>query len=130
MKILLTDWYTEWRGPRASSPEALKPVVLSIDDEKILFALVVSLGNGDYDEACIETDSLEAKECIVGLLRGTGHAKWVPQSSAVEECRLYRAGYEIYLQGRSSYFFVNPAPRPELFGTRDLNEYLAEFRQG
>jgi len=126
MKILLTDWYTEWRGAR---PQVLKPVALSLDDGKTLFALVVSLGNGDYDEVCIETDSAEAKESIVGLLRGTGHAKWVPPSFAVEQCMLYRAGYEIYQQGKSSYFFVNPAPRPELVETRDLNEYVAEFKQ-
>ena len=125
MKILLTDWYTEWRG---LGPQVLKPAALSLDDEKILFALVVSLGNGDYDEACIETDSMEAKECVEGLLCGTGNAKRVGPSLAVEQCRLYRAGYEIYLQGRSSYFFVNPAPRPELFEKRDLDEYLAEFK--
>ena len=126
MKILLTEWVREWRGTR---PQLLKPAALSLDDGKILFALVVSVGNGDYDEVCIETDSMEAKECVRGILCGTGSAKPVGLSYAVEQCRLYRVGYEIYLQGRSSYFFVNPIPRPELFQSSDLNQYVTEFQQ-
>src|SRR5712691_6073835 len=125
MKILLTEWVREWRGTR---PQLLKPAALSLDDGKILFALVVSVGNGDYDEVCIETDSMEAKECIQGMLCGTGSAKPVEWSYAVEQCRLYRVGYEIYLQGKSSYFFVNPIPRPELFQSSDLNQYVTEFQ--
>jgi hypothetical protein len=125
MKILLTVWYREWRG---REPQVLKPAALSLDDEKVLFGLVVSVGNGDYDEVCIETDSIEAKDCIEGLLCGTGSAKRIMPWSA-EQCRLHRSGYEIYLQGTSSYFFVSPAPRPELFEERDLEEYLAEFKQ-
>jgi hypothetical protein len=126
MKILLTEWYREWRG---TAPQLLKPAALSLDDDKILFALVVSVGNGDYDEACIETDSLEAKEWVKGMLCGTGNAKPAERSAAVEQCRLFRTGYEVYLQGRSSYFFVNPIHRPELFRSDDLNDYVAEFRQ-
>jgi hypothetical protein len=126
MKILLTVWYREWRG---QEPQLLKPVALSLDNEKIRFGLVVSVGNGDYDEACIETDSIEAKEYIEGLLRGTGSAKRAMPWSAAAGGRLYRSGYEIYLQGRSSYFFVNPMPRPELFEKHDLEEYVAEFNQ-
>jgi hypothetical protein len=125
MKILLTSWYTEWRGPK---PQVLNPEVLSLENERILFALVVSLGNGDYDQVCIESDSTEAKEGIEGLLCGTGKAQRVGLSSAATQCRLYRAGYEIYIQGGNSYFFVNPIPRPELFEVRDLDEYLAEFK--
>jgi hypothetical protein len=125
MKILLTEWYREWRG---TDPQLLNPAALSLDDEKIVFALVVSLGNGDYDEVCIETDSTEAKERIKGMLCGAGNAKAVAPSSAVERCRLYRAGYEIYLQGTSTYFFLNPISRAELFQSLDLNEYVAEFR--
>jgi hypothetical protein len=126
MKVLLTSWYTEWRG---SKPQVLKPEVLSLENERSLFALVVSVGNGDYDQVCIESDSTEAKECIKGLLCGTGKAKLVELSSAAAQCRLYRAGYEIYLQGGRAYFFVNPAPRPELFETPDLDEYLTEFKR-
>jgi hypothetical protein len=126
MKILLTVWYREWRG---REPQVLQPEVLSLDDEKILFGLVVSIGNGDYDEVCIETDSIDTKECIEGLLRGTGRAKWIMPSSAVEQCRLYRSGYLTYLQGGSSYFFINPVPRPELFEKGYLKEYVAEFKQ-
>ena len=126
MKILLTPCYTEWRG---SEPQVLNPEVLSLDDAKVLFALVVSVANGDYDEACIETDSIESRECIAGVLCGTGNAKPTGPTPAVEECGLYRAGYKVYLQGKSSYFFVNPAPRPELFATRDFSEYRAEFKQ-
>src|SRR5258706_11960613 len=66
-----------------------------------------------------------SKVCFAGM----GNAKPVRRSSAVERCRLYRVGYEIYLQGRSSYFFVNPIPRPELFQSRDLNEYMMESQQ-
>ncbi|SRR6266700_607631 len=126
MKILLTLWYSEWRG---REPQVLKPEALSLDNEKILFGLVVSVGNGDYDEICVETDSIEAKECIKGLLCGTGSAKRIVPSSAVERHKLYRSGYEIYLQGGSSYFFVNPMPRPELFEKHDLEGYVAEFKQ-
>jgi len=125
MKILLTSWYREWRG---SEPQVLRPDTFSLDEKNTLFALVVSLGNGEFDEACIETDSGEAKQCIEGLLCGTGGARPVEPSSDAENCRLYRAGYEIYRQGGNSYFFVNPVPRPGLFETRDLNGYLAEFK--
>jgi len=125
MKILLTVWYREWRG---GEPQVLKTEALSLDNEKILFGLVVSVANGDYDEVCIETDSIEAKDCIEGLLCGTGRAKRTVPWSA-EQCRLYRSGYEIYLQGSSSYFFINPMPRPELFEKRELEDYLAEFKQ-
>jgi hypothetical protein len=54
----------------------------------------------------------------------------VEPSTAAEQCRLYRAGYEIYRQGGDSYFFVNPVPRPELFETRELDRYVAEFKPG
>jgi len=114
MKILFTEWYRDWRG---TEPQLAKPSILPLDNDKILFALVVSVGNGDYDEVCIETDSTEAKACITNMLCGTGNAKLVDRPSAVvEHCALYRPGYDIYLQGRDSYFFVNPTPRPELFG--------------
>jgi len=126
MKILLTEWYREWRRER---PQALEPAVLSLENEKILFALLVSVGNGDYDEACIESDSPEAREFIKGLLCGTGNAKQVGRSLAVEQCRLYREGYETYLQGTDSYFFVNPMSRPELFQGGDLEEYVTEFKE-
>jgi len=126
MKILLSSWYREWRG---AEPQVLRPGTFSLDEKNTLFALVVSLGNGEFDEACIETDSGEAKECIEGLLCGTGGAKRVERSSSAEQCRLYREGYEIYRQGGSSYFFVNPVPRPELFEMRELDGYVAEFKQ-
>ena len=87
MKILLTEWYREWRG---TEPQLLKPAALALDDDKILFALVVSVGNCDYDEVCIETDSMEAKECIRNILCGTGNATPVERSSGVEHCVLYR----------------------------------------
>ena len=125
MKILLTDWYRKWRG---SEPQVLKTETLSLDEKNTLFALVVLLGNGEFDEACIETDSGEAKECIEGLLCGTGGARREEPSSAAEQCRVYRAGYDIYRQGENSYFFVNPVPRPELFEARGLDRYLAEFK--
>jgi hypothetical protein len=126
MKILLTSWYREWRG---SEPQVLRPDTFSLDEKNTLFALVVSVGNGEFDEACIETDSGEAKECIEGLLSGTGNAKRVESSPGAEQCRLYRDGYEIYLQGGSAFFFVNPVPRPELFEMREFDRYLAEFKQ-
>jgi hypothetical protein len=126
MKILLTSWYTEWRG---KEPQVLKPETLPLDNDKVLFGLVVFVGNGEYDEACIETDSLQAREYIESLLCGTGDAKLVEPSSAAVSRRLYRAGYRIYLQGENSFFFVNPRQRPELFETGDLNKYLAEFKQ-
>ena len=125
MKILLTSWYREWRG---SEPQVLRPDTFSLDERNTLFALVGSIGNGEFDEACIETDSGEAKECIEGMLCGTGGARRVEPSTDAEQCRLYRDGYEIYRQGENSYFFVNPVPRPELFETRDLNGYFAEFK--
>jgi hypothetical protein len=126
MKLLLTEWYKDWRGEQ---PQRLTPAKLSLDDQKTLFALVVSLGNGDYDEVCIETDSVQAKACIIGLLQGTGNARPIEPTPAAEQRRLYRAGYEVYLQGESSYFFVNPIPRPELFQQADLKAYLAESKQ-
>ncbi len=126
MKILLTEWYRDWRG---TQPQTLKSEVLSLDNSKVGFALVVLVGNGDFDELCIESDSMEAKECVEGLLCGPGNARRVGHSSAVEQCRLHRASYDVYLQGTSSYLFVNPFPRPELFETRDLTEYKSEFKR-
>ena len=125
MKILLTNWCREWRG---SEPQVLKPETLPLENQNIWFALVVSLGNGEYDELCLEFDTLEAKERIEGLICGTGNARRVGASPAVALCRLYRSGYEVYMQGRKSYFFLNPVPRPELFERRDLSKYLAEFQ--
>jgi hypothetical protein len=124
MKVLLTEWFKDWRG---AAPQVLKPAVLPLDDQRIVFGLIVMLANGEYDEVCIETDSNDARHCIQNMLRDTGNAKKVGQSSDAERCRLYRAGYEIYQQGPGSYFFVNPTPRPELFAMRDLNSYVAEF---
>jgi hypothetical protein len=124
MKILLTEWIKDRRGAK---PQVLKPTMVALDDERMVFGLVVMLGNGEYDEACIETDSAEATQHIQQMLRNTGNAKQVSQSSPAEQCRLYRAGYEIYLQGGASYFFVNPNPRPELFCAHDLSSYIAEF---
>ena len=126
MKILLTEWFRDWRG---DGPQPLQPTVFSLDDKKMLFTLLLLVGNGEYDEACIETDSMDATESVRGLLCGTGNAKLVGRSSAVEACRLFRAGYEIYLQGSSSYFFVNPSPRPELFVGQELDEYVKDFHQ-
>src|SRR5262249_43363182 len=126
MNILMTSWYTDWRG---KEPQVLRPETLPLDNDKILFYVVVSVGNGEYDEACIETEWLQARECIEGVLCGTGNAKLVAPSSAAVGCRLYRAGYRIYLQGRQSFFFVNPTPRPELFEARNLDQYLAEFNE-
>jgi hypothetical protein len=127
MKILLTEWFRDWRG---AEPQLLKPGALSLADDKILFALTVSLGNGDYDEACIETDSERAKECILGLLQGPGNAKRSAHVS-VETYRLFRPGYDVYVQGQNSYFFLNPFSRPELFDDQaNLQSYVAGFTAG
>lgn len=124
-KILFTEWWRNWKG---ADPQDLKPVVLALDEEKTLRGLVVMLGNGEYDEACIESDSEDARRSVIGLLTGTGNAKWIESSPTAESCRLYRAGYDIYLQGKDGYFFVNPRPRPELFQDSDRTAYLSEFK--
>src|SRR5262249_2548326 len=98
MKILLIEWIRDWRG---AEPQRLKPVVFALDDDKMLFALVVSLGNSIYDEVCIGTASAEAHESIKDILCGTGNAKPVECSPTAEQCRVYRPRYEIYLQAQT-----------------------------
>lgn len=116
MKIRLTEWFSEWRHAK---PQRLDPVVLDLREEKAPFYLVVSLGNGSFDQACFEHDSLDAYRFVVDLLGGTGGATRVqPEGSCVQSV-LYRTGYEVYQQGQDAYFFVDPQPRPELFVTED-----------
>jgi len=126
MNILLTNWCRDWLG---SEPQVLKPEALPLENQNVRFGLIVLMGNGEYDELCIEADTMEAKRWMEELMCGTGGAKHVGPSPEAAQCRLYRVGYEIYLQGRRSYFFLNPVPRPGLFARDDLNEYLAEFKQ-
>lgn len=126
MEILLTEWFRTWHG---ENPQPLKVQRLPLENEKVLFALVVQLGNGNFEEACFDFDSVAARETIVGMLRGTGGAERINPDSKSMACRLYKEGYEVYRQGDASYFFVSAEPRPELFESASLAGYIAEFRE-
>jgi hypothetical protein len=124
MKIILTEWYREWRGAQA---QPIKPCILPMDNERVLFGLTVMLGNGEYDDLCFESESPEALEAVRGLLTGMGSAEKVPSHHLAASSRLRRPGYEVYIQGDRSVFFVNPVCRPELFSAAALALYSAEF---
>jgi hypothetical protein len=126
MKIVLTEWCKNWRG---QEPQKLKANLLDLDVQNLLMFLVVSVGNGNFDEACIETDNDETLQWIRALLTGTGGAVRVTKSSDATQCRLYRSGYEVYRQGNNSFFFVNSNARPDLFANVDLGNYESEFIQ-
>lgn len=123
MQVILTEWYRQWRG---AEPQQIQPEMLPLDNERILFALVVMLGNGEYDDLCIESDSVEALESARGLLLGTGSAERVQAHPLANTSPLYRPGYEIYVQADRSVFFLNPEPRPALFPS-DMAVYAEEF---
>jgi hypothetical protein len=125
MKIILTDWCKAWRG---AGPQPIRPAVLDLVQERHRMALIVALGNGTFDEACIEVDSSEARDWVRGAMTGTGGADRVEPTASAAACRLFRAGYEIYRQGQDAFFFLNPLPRAELFSsTMDLAVYAREF---
>ena len=123
MNFLLTEWIQDWRG---AEPQQLVPATLSLTDQRHLTFLAVSLGNGNFDEACFEVESIEVYEGIKGMLLGTGGCTLVGVSPAIKKCHLYRAGYEVFRQGGDAFFFINPAPRPELF-SGSLAAYPNEF---
>jgi hypothetical protein len=125
MEILLTDWCKDWRGKEHQELEVQR---LSLDNKNILFALIVSVGNGNFEDVCFDFDSDEAKEVIVGLLTGTGGAKRIEPDTKARLSRLYKEGYEVYLQGDDSYHFLAPAPKPALFSAESLDAYIAEFK--
>lgn len=43
IRILLTEWAQDWKG---AEPQALHSALLDLADQRHLFYLVVSLGNG------------------------------------------------------------------------------------
>jgi hypothetical protein len=126
MKLVFTEWWRNWRG---SEPQLFRPTVLDLENEKHRFFLVVSLGNGNFEEGCFECESIEAHEAICGLLTGTARAERVIPSPESEKFTLFRHGYDTFVQGADAYFFVNPSPRPELFLGADLAHYAKEFKE-
>lgn len=125
MEILLTEWFRDWNS---NEPQELKPARLPLEGP-IIFGLVVSLGNGNFDEACMEFDSVDAKQAMVGMLTDTGGAIRIEPDAKARACRLYKEGYEIYRQSDFAYFFLGPEPRTELFNASSLDAYIAEFKE-
>jgi hypothetical protein len=125
MKIIVTHWSKDWRG---KDPQPVRPAMLDLAQERQLLVLLVSLGNGSYDEICIEVDSTEAHEWVRGALTGTGGAARIEPTAEAASCRLFRAGYEVYSRGDDAFYFLNPRARPELFSsTSDLAAYAGGF---
>lgn len=121
MKILLTEWFSDWRHAEPQKPNS---VVLDLEDEKALFYLAVSLGNGTFDQARFEQDSKDAYRFVVNLLKGTGGASLTQPDEASMQSALYRENYEIYRQGLDAFFFVDPQPRPELFANEGVASWI------
>ncbi len=124
MRIVLTEWTRDWRG---AEPQAIAPRILALEDRTLLLFLLVMLGNGEFDEACFESESADVVDAVRGLLTGTGRARRVDSHPLAASARLRRPGYEIYVQGEASVFFVNPQCRPELFAASGLAVYSADF---
>ena len=124
MKMLLTDWSEEWRGTESNE---LKPAIFDFDVKRHLELLILALGNGLEDSACIETDCGESLEVILGALVGVGGAERIEVDTRARRSRLYREGYEVLSQNGTNVIFVNPVPRAELFVDGGLKGYVAEF---
>lgn len=125
MKILLTELQRNWQG---KEPQRLKPAVIDLNNDRQCLFLIVSLGNGNFVEACVECDSLEAQECLHGLLTGTGGARRVDEKES-GRWALYRSGYHVYAQEDDTYFFLNPEPNSHSISTRNFEIYLNQFTQ-
>lgn len=124
MKIVLVDWCHGWVG---AAPQPIKPMVLDLDNPKVLQFLLVALGTGHFDDICVEVDSVTTYECVQKMFTGTGAAERVASDPVAERSPVFRSGYEIYTQRPDAYFFLNPAPRPNLFLENGLTSYTAEF---
>lgn len=123
-RIVITEWIRTWRGAGAQQP---KPTALDLANQKHLLYLMAMLGNGEFEEVRIESESADVVAAVQGLLTGTGSAKRIEESAATRSSRVTRDGYLIYQQGEDGYFFVNPLPRPDLFTDEGLVTYLSEF---
>jgi hypothetical protein len=124
MKLLLTDWISDWR---AKQPQSLEPQILDLELKHHLEFLILALGNAHWDEACFETDSLQALQTLHGALRGIGGATPLPLNDKARARPLFRPGYDLFTQDGISHFFVNPTPRPDLFLTDTFDAYIKEF---
>lgn len=124
MRLLVTDWCRDWRGERPQQPLSNR---LELDHPKSALVVYLNLANGNYEEACIESDSPQALDTWRGALQGAGGAERVEPDAAMRASCMYRAGYEAYDQG-GNWLFVNPMQRPELFEDEsEYQRYLAEF---
>ena len=124
MRLLVIDWCRHWQGAQRQRPQAHR---FALDHPKLAFALIVGLGNGNYEEACVEADSPQALEGWRAMLIQVGSAVPVEPDAAMRASRMYRPGYDAYDQA-GNWFFVNPRPRPELFQDGpEYERYLAEF---
>ncbi|MBW8807810.1 MAG: hypothetical protein JF591_03055 [Lysobacter sp.] len=131
MRLLFVDWIREWHGAQRQRPQLS---CIDMDHPRALFTLTVGLGNGLWEEACVESDSQQALDSWRTLLETAGAARLVDHCDEMRASRMYRGGYLAYAQGETAqgqvlnWIFVNPMPRPELFDHPDLQQaYFAEF---
>jgi hypothetical protein len=114
IRILLTEWAQDWKG---AEPQALHSALLDLADQRHLFYLVVSLGNGNFEEARFECESPDAEELVIGLLTGAGGAQPIADTlPAVRQRTLFESGDRVFRQDETGYFFV--CLRPEAFPPR------------
>jgi len=105
----------------------LEPVVFDLLEERFLMLLYKSFADGIFEQVCFEADSADSLQTLRGMLKGAANAQAAASNSNASQARVYRPGYDLYVQGRDGYIFVNPKPRPELFEGADLAAYIKEF---
>ena len=123
LRIVVTEWSRAWRGEAA---QAITPRLLDLGEPRHLLHLRGMLANNEFDDACFEGATPDALAAIEDALTGQGGAVLVnPVLAAASP--LYRQGYRVFAQAGTGRFFVNVAPRPELFADDDLSTYAAGF---
>ncbi len=125
MRVLIADWPVTWYG---TDPRTIDVARFDLENRDHLMGLILSAGTGRFDEACVEFDCIEAYETFRGLVIGTGGAIKIACRASDEQRRLFRPGYEIFSAGDKVIYFLNPAPRPDLFLSLDDGTYVQEFQ--
>jgi len=123
MRALIADWPVTWYGTVSRTIDVAR---FDLENKDHLKALILLVGTGRFEEACVEFDSVESFEVFRGLVTGTGGAKKRSCRESDTQRRLFRTGYEVFAADDAVVYFLNPIPRPDLF-LLDDEKYIQEF---